>query len=87
MAPVVAPRGATDDAIVFATAAPETGLQRIRGVRAASRHGADAAGRVTVARAITCDPQILPGGQTVLFTITAVSGDMDASQIAVVDLP
>ena len=32
-------------------------------------------------------PQFLPGSQAVLFTITATTGGIDASQVAVLDLP
>lgn len=31
-------------------------------------------------------PQVLPGGRHVLFTITALTGDIDAAQVGVVDL-
>ncbi len=31
-------------------------------------------------------PEILPGGQAVLFTITATTGGLDQAQIAVLDL-
>ena len=31
-------------------------------------------------------PQILPGGQAVLFTITATTGGLDQAQVAVLDL-
>jgi serine/threonine-protein kinase len=32
-------------------------------------------------------PELLPGGRAVLFTIMAVTGGMDAAQVAVLDLP
>jgi eukaryotic-like serine/threonine-protein kinase len=80
-------RGASwgeDDTIVFATASPVTGLQRV----------SVAGGAATVltkpdrARGESDHlfPQFLPGGQAVLFTITPTTGGVDASQIAVLDL-
>ena len=82
-----APLGATwapDDTIVFATQAGTTGLQRV---------GA-AGGPVTVltrsdraqGEADHVWPEMLPGGRAVLFTITAVTGGLDAAQVAVLDL-
>ena len=79
-------RGATwasEDTIVFATNNPETGLQRVSA----------AGGEPTVATRPNRDqgeadhlyPEILPGGRGVL-TMTAVSGGLDAAQIAVLDL-
>ena len=73
-----------DGTIIFATNVPTTGLQRI----------ADAGGEPTVLtrpnRAGGEDdhlwPEILPGGQAVLFTITATTGGLDQAQIAVLDL-
>jgi serine/threonine-protein kinase len=83
-----ASRGASwgaDGAIVLATAAPATGLQRI----AASSGEPEVLTRPARDRGESDHlwPQILPGGRTVLFTIVAVTGGMDASQIAVLDLP
>jgi Tol biopolymer transport system component len=80
-------RGATwlpDDTIVFATANPATGLQRI------SANG----GTPTVltrpdharGEADHLWPEALPGGRAVLFTIRAQTGGLDAAQIAVLDL-
>ena len=80
-------RGATwgaEGTIVFATASPTTGLQRV----------AAAGGEVTVlttpdrerGEADHLWPEFLPDGHTVLFTITAVSGGLDAARIAVRDL-
>ena len=80
-------RGATwgpDDAIVFATSNPTTGLQRV---------AADG-GPVTVltrpdrtqGEADHLFPELLPGGRAVLFTITSVTGGVDAAQVAVLDL-
>ena len=82
-----ASRGATwgdDDSIIFATAAPSTGLQRV----------SSAGGEPTVltkpnrerGEADHLWPQFLPGSQAVLFTITATTGGIDASQVAVLDL-
>ena len=80
-------RGATwapEDTILFATNNPATGLQRVSA----------AGGEPTVVTRPNRDrgeadhlwPEILPGGRGVLFTITAVSGGLDAAQIAVLDL-
>ena len=80
-------RGATwapEDTIIFATNNPATGLQRISA----------AGGEPTVVTRPDRDrgeadhlwPEILPGGRGVLFTVTAVSGGLDAAQIAVLDL-
>ncbi len=80
-------RGATwgdDGSIIFATAAPSTGLQRV----------SSAGGEPTVltrpnrerGEADHLWPQFLPGSQAVLFTITPTTGGIDASQIAVLDL-
>ena len=82
-----APRGATwgpDDTIIFATSNATTGLQRI----------AAAGGPTTVltrpdraqGEADHLWPELLPGGRAVLFTITAVTGGLDAAQVAVLDL-
>ena len=73
-----------DGTIIFATNLRTTGLQRI----------ADAGGEPTVLtrpnRAGGEDdhlwPEILPGGQAVLFTITATTGGLDQAQVAVLDL-
>jgi serine/threonine-protein kinase len=83
----VGPRGATfgpEDTIIFATNNPSTGLQR----------SVAAGGPATVLtrpdRAQGQDdhmwPEMLPGGRAVLFTITAVTGGLDAAQVAVLDL-
>jgi len=80
-------RGATwapEDTIIFATNNPATGLQRV----------SSAGGEPTVVTRPNRDrgeadhlwPEILPGGRGVLFTATAVSGGLDAAQIAVLDL-
>jgi serine/threonine-protein kinase len=73
-----------DGTIIFATNLPTTGLLRI----------ADAGGEPTVltrpnregGEADHLWPEILPGGQAVLFTITATSGGIDQAQVAVLDL-
>ena len=81
------PRGATwgpDGTIVFATSAGATGLQQVPA----------AGGEPTVltkpdrerGEADHLWPEFLPGGQAVLFTVTAVSGGLDNAQIAVLDL-
>jgi tRNA A-37 threonylcarbamoyl transferase component Bud32 len=80
-------RGATwapDETIVFATNNPATGLQRV------SAAGGEPAVLTRPNRdrgeADHLWPEILPGGRSVLFTITATSGGLDAAQIAVLDL-
>ena len=81
------PRGATwgpDGTIVFATSAVATGLQRVSA----------AGGEPTVLTTPDRErgesdhlwPEFLPGGQAVLFTVTAVGGGLDNAQIAVLDL-
>ena len=81
------PRGATwgpDDTIIFATNSATTGLQRV----------AAAGGPTTVltrpdraqGEADHLWPELLPGGRAVLFTITALTGGLDAAQVAVLDL-
>jgi serine/threonine-protein kinase len=82
-----APRGATwlpDDTIVFATANVATGLQRV----------AAAGGTPTVVTRPDraqgeldhLVPEVLPGGQALLFGIAARTGGLDAAQVAVLDL-
>ena len=81
------PRGATwgpDDAIIVATDTQATGLQRI----------AATGGPTTIltrpdraqGEADFFWPEWLPGGRAVLFTITAVTGGLDAAQVAILDL-
>jgi len=82
-----APRGATwapNDSIIFATNNLTTGIQRV-----------DAAGGPTTivtrpdrARGESDHvwPEILPGGQAMLFSIMASTGGPDAAQVAVLDL-
>jgi serine/threonine-protein kinase len=73
-----------DDTIIVATANGGTGLQRV---------GA-AGGPTTVltrpdraqGEADHLWPEGLPGGRAVLFTITALTGGLDAAQVAVLDL-
>ena len=80
-------RGASwgpDGTIIFATVNAKTGLQRI----------AAAGGEPTVltrpnraaGEADHVWPEILPGGQAVLFTITATTDRLDQAQVAVLDL-
>jgi len=80
-------RGATwgtDDTIIFATSAAESGLQRVPA----------GGGDPTVvtqpdAKRSEADhlwPEFLPDGRGVLFTITSTIGGLDAAQIAVLDL-
>jgi serine/threonine-protein kinase len=81
------PAGATwgpDDTIIVATNSVATGLQRV----------AAAGGPMTVltrpdraqGEADHFWPEMLPGGRAVLFTVTALTGGLDAAQVAVLDL-
>ena len=81
------PSGATwgpDDTIIVATNSVDTGLQRVSA----------AGGPLTVltrpdraqGEADHFWPEMLPGGRAVLFTITALTGGLDAAQVAVLDL-
>ena len=81
------PRGATwgpDDAIIVATDTQATGLQRV----AATGGPTTVLTRPDRARgeADFFWPEWLPGGRAVLFTITAVTGGLDAAQVAILDL-
>ena len=82
-----ASRGATwgdDNSIVFATASSSTGLQRVP-----SAGGEPVELTKPNPESGESDhlyPQFLPGSQRVLFTITATTGGIDASQVAVLDL-
>jgi serine/threonine-protein kinase len=81
------PQGASwgaDGTIIFATLSVTTGLQRI----AATGGEPTVLTRPNRARgeADHLWPEILPGGQAVLFTITATTGGLDQAQIAVLDL-
>ena len=80
-------RGSTwgdDDTIIAASGAPSTGLLRI----------SPAGGEPTVltrpnreqGEADHLWPQFLPGSRSVLFTITSMTGGMDAARVAVLDL-
>jgi DNA-binding beta-propeller fold protein YncE len=80
-------RGATwaeDGTIVYTTSNTATGLQRV----------AASGGEPTVltrpdgtrGEADHLWPEVLPGGQAVLFTITATTGDLDHEQVALLDL-
>jgi serine/threonine-protein kinase len=73
-----------DDTFVFATAATDTGLQRV----------AAGGGPVTVltrpdharGEADHVQPSWLPGGRSLLFTILPAQGGIDAAKVAVFDL-
>jgi eukaryotic-like serine/threonine-protein kinase len=74
----------TDDSIIFATANPASGLLRVaaadRSITVVTRpdreHG----------EADHFWPEMLPNGRGVLYTITALTGGLDAAQVAVLDL-
>jgi serine/threonine protein kinase len=74
----------TDDTIVFATGAPETGLQRV----------ASGGGTVSVLTRPARDrgevdhvqPAWLPGGRSLLFTILTARGGLEAAKVAILDL-
>src|SRR5262245_10882470 len=81
------PAGATwapDDTIIVATAAVETGLQRVSA----------AGGPMTVltrpdraqGEADHFWPEMLPGGRAVLVPVPAMTGGLEAAQVAVLDL-
>jgi serine/threonine-protein kinase len=74
---------ASDNRIVFATANPATGLQRV------SAEGGTAEVLTTPDRARGDDdhlwPEILPNNRGVLFTITPIRGGLGDAQIAVLD--
>ena len=82
-----ATRGASwgaDGTIIFATTNVTTGLQRI-----AATGGAPTVltrPNRTGGEADHLWPEILPGGQAVLYTITATTGRLDQAQVAVLDL-
>jgi eukaryotic-like serine/threonine-protein kinase len=73
-----------DDTIIVATNSVDTGLQRFSA----------AGGPLTVltrpdraqGEADHFWPEMLPGGRAVLFTITSLTGGLDAAQVAVLDL-
>ena len=80
-------RGATwaaDGSIIFATSAASTGLQRV---------SADGGAPTVLTRpnrvrgeANHWWPELLPGGQAVLYTVTATTGGLDAASIAILEL-
>jgi Tol biopolymer transport system component len=81
------PRGATwgpDDTIIIATLNGMTGLQRVTmagGPTTVLTRPDRAQGEVD-----HLWPELLPNGRAVLFTITAMTGGLDAAQVAVLDL-
>jgi eukaryotic-like serine/threonine-protein kinase len=80
-------RGATwgeDDTIIAGSGAPATGLLRIPAT--GGEFSVLTRPNRETGEADHLWPQFLPGGKTVLFTITAVTGDMDAASVAVLDL-
>ena len=70
--------------MIFATASTTTGLQRV----SASGGTPEVLTRPDRAQgeADHLWPEMLPGGRAVLFTITALTGGLDAAQVAVLDL-
>jgi serine/threonine-protein kinase len=75
---------AADGTIIFATTATASGLQRVSadgGVPAVLTRPDRARGE-----AGHIWPELLPGGQAVLCTVTATTGGFDAASIAVLDL-
>ena len=81
------PRGATwapDGTVIFATSNAATGLQRV----SAAGGTPEVLTRPDRAQgeADHLWPELLPGGRAVLFTITALTGGLDAAQVAVLDL-
>jgi serine/threonine-protein kinase len=73
-----------DDTILFASAAPDTGLQRVASgggpVTVLTRPDAARGERDHV------QPAWLPGGRHVLFTILSARGGLDAAKVAILDL-
>jgi serine/threonine-protein kinase len=73
-----------DDTVVFASGAPDTGLQRVASgggpVTVLTRPDAARGERDHV------QPAWLPGGRHVLFTILPARGGLDAAKIAILDL-
>jgi hypothetical protein len=78
---------AADDTIIFATNRPDTGLQRRLGQRWSSIDVLTRPDRERGEAESSFGQNILPGGHAVLFTITSLTGDVDAAQVAVLDLP
>ena len=81
------PRGATwagDDTVIFATNNTTTGLQRVSaagGMPDVLTRPDRAAGELD-----HLWPELLPGGHAVLFTVTALTGGLDAAQVVAQDL-
>ena len=80
-------RGASwgdNDTIIAASAAPDTGLLRIP----ATGGGATVLTRPnrSAGEADHLWPQVLPGSHAVLYTITALTGDLSAAHVAVFDI-
>ena len=75
---------AADDTIVFATSDSATGLQRVP----AGGGDVTVLTRPSQARGELDHlwPEMLPGGRAILYTITAVTGGLDAAQVVVLDL-
>jgi hypothetical protein len=73
-----------DNTIIFAEQDPTTGLQQV------SADGGDVTVLTRPVQALgELDhlwPEILPGGHAVLYTISAITGGLDAAQVAVLDL-
>jgi serine/threonine-protein kinase len=75
---------APDGTIIFATASTTTGLQRVSadgGTRTVLTRPDRARGEVGHVW-----PEMLPGGQAVLYTVTTATGGLDAASIAVLNL-
>jgi eukaryotic-like serine/threonine-protein kinase len=73
-----------DDTIIFATSDPDTGLQRVSADGGAvSELTQPARGRGELDHLW---PEMLPGGRSLLLTITAATGGLAAAQVAVLDL-
>jgi WD40-like Beta Propeller Repeat len=74
----------TDDTIIFATGTPASGLQRV----SAAGGTPEMLTRADRARgeADHVWPELLPGGDSVLFTIQALGEGPDASRVALLDL-
>ena len=75
---------APDDTIIFATSDPDTGLQRVSangGVVTELTKPVPASGELD-----HLWPEMLPGGRSVLLTITATTRGNAAAQVAVLDL-
>src|SRR5262249_39182604 len=75
---------AADGTIIFATQSTTTGLQQVSasgGVPSVLTRPDPGHGEATHVW-----PQLLPGGEAVLYTVTAPTGGIDAASIAVLDL-